>query len=91
MDINDHRDHAEETANRAELETPEDDAVMDLADRIEPALENADRDGLTPSAAARRVGVPTGEARAALAWMVAHRFAHTTGNGAWARYHAGRA
>lgn len=61
-----------------------------LADRIEAALENADGDGLTPSAVARLVRTDRGAAARVLGWMVANRYAHTTGNGAWRRYRAGR-
>lgn len=62
----------------------------EVADRIEAALERTP-EGLTPSAAARAARTDYATALAALQYMVAHLYAHTSGNGAWTRYHAGRA
>lgn len=66
------------------------DVDYDLADAVEAALEAAGQDGLTPSAAARKTGTTTDAARGVLQWMASNRYAHTSGNGAWTRYHAGR-
>lgn len=66
------------------------DEHYELADRLELALEAADARGLTPSVSARKAGTDTLTARHVLDWMVEHKYAHTTGNGAWTRYHAGR-
>jgi hypothetical protein len=40
----------------------------------------------TPSRIARKAGITTTEAYAALAWLVEHRMAVTSGNGAWTKY-----
>lgn len=66
------------------------DEQYDLADRIELVLEAAPAAGLTPSAVARRVRTTTAQAALVLAWLTECRYAHTSGNGAWRRYHAGR-
>ena len=65
------------------------DDEYQIADRIELALEGEPA-GLTPSKAARKARTTTGTAARVLAWMVRERYAHTSGNGAWTRYHAGR-
>lgn len=77
--------------------TPRPEITCDLTDdefaavdRIVATLEAADREGLTPSKVARAAKITTSTARRLLAWMVADQYAHTTGNGAWRRYHAGR-
>ena len=67
------------------------DAECEIADRLETALEAAGQDGLTPSAAGRQAKVSTDEARRILQVMVTSQYAHTSGNGAWTRYYAGRA
>lgn len=67
-----------------------DDAGYALADRLEAVLEQA-ADGVTPSAAARKAATTTNEVRVVLDWMVRNQYAHTSGNGAWTRYYAGRA
>jgi hypothetical protein len=66
------------------------DEQYQLADRLELALEAAPPAGLTPSAAARKVGTDTVSARHVLDYLVRHRYAHTSGNGAWTHYHHGR-
>ena len=67
------------------------DAQYEIADKIEIALEAADARGLTPSALARKVKIPTAQIYAVLNWMVNGRYIHTSGNRSWTRYHAGRA
>lgn len=67
------------------------DEQYEIADRIEQALETAGREGLTPSRAARKARTTYDQARAVLAYLVANRYVHTSGNGAWTRFHAGRA
>lgn len=59
----------------------------ELADALAPVLETAGPAGLTPSAAARKAHLTTGDALAGLEWMAANDFAVTTGNGAHTRYH----
>jgi hypothetical protein len=78
---------------RAALADPYDGAdwAWDLAERITLALEGADARGLTRSLAGRLAGCGTVEAGVVLDHLVATREAHTSGNGAWTRYHAGRA
>jgi hypothetical protein len=66
------------------------DEQYELADRIEAALEAAGPDGLTPSRIARKAHADYHETCDVLFWMVAHQYAHTSGNGAWTHYHAGR-
>jgi hypothetical protein len=66
------------------------DTEFDTIDRIEDLLEAAGPSGLTPSLVGRNAGISTDDARRLLQWMVAGRYAHTSGNGAWTRYHAGR-
>jgi hypothetical protein len=61
----------------------------ELAGAIERVLESAP-EGLTPSEVARKVRATYDATRPVLGWMVRHRFAHTSGNGARKRYHAGR-
>jgi len=78
----------ESIAYRDSLMTDED---YDTADRIELVLEASERGGMTPSQVGRKVKASTSTTRRILDWMVARQFAHTTGNGAWAHYHAGRA
>lgn len=67
------------------------DQQFEIADRIDLALESAGRDGLTPSLAARKARATTAEASVILRWLVSQQMAHTSGNGAWTRYHKGRA
>lgn len=67
------------------------DEQYELADRLEPALEAAGADGLTPSGAGKKTGVTTSEAKTVLDWMVGHQYAHTDGRGAWSHYYTGRA
>jgi hypothetical protein len=62
-----------------------------VADRLRDALEAAGPAGLTPSQAGRKTGTTTTVAYEVLRWMVDNHYAHTTGNGAWTHYHAGRA
>jgi len=62
----------------------------EIADNIEAALDEADTSGLTASVAARKASTDTITARRILDWLVASQFAHTSGNGNWTRYHAGR-
>lgn len=62
-----------------ETEAPE------LADRLAPVL-TANPAGLTPSAAARKAKMTTGEASQGLRWMAANDFCRTTGTGAWTKY-----
>jgi hypothetical protein len=67
------------------------DTDYNLADQIEAVLEAGPAAGLTPSAVAAKVtGTSTDEARDILRWLVEHGYAHTSGNGAWTHYHAGR-
>lgn len=66
------------------------DAEWILADRIGDALEAAGADGLTPSKAARKAGTDTLTAGRVLRYLVRHSEAHTSGNGCWTHYHAGR-
>ena len=67
------------------------DYEWDLLDRLTAALEAAPDRGLTQSVAGRQVGASTDDAKRLLGWLVAQQNAHTSGNGAWTRYHAGRA
>lgn len=67
------------------------EAQWAVADRVEAVLEAADRSGMTISMVARKVRCDYLDARAVLAYLDRHQYAHTTGNGAWSRYHAGRA
>ena len=75
-----------------QLRTDDDLSIADyaLADLLEVALEAANADGLTPSVAARKVRSDRDTTARVLAWMVANQYAHSTGNGAWRHYHAGR-
>lgn len=67
------------------------DEQYEIADKIERILEGpAGKDGLPPSGVARRAKVTYDQAWTVLTWMVRHQYAHTSGNGAWTRYHAGR-
>ncbi len=52
----------------------------DVADRVEEALEQAGRRGITPPAAARRARCTTAEAGAVLARLVAHQHATAAGS-----------
>lgn len=74
--------------------SPDPDGLTDeeyaTVDRVEAVLDAAGPDGLTPSATARRAGISATDAGRLLRWMCAGRFAHTSGNGAWTRYHPGR-
>lgn len=63
----------------------------EIADSVEDALKAAGRDGLTPSLTARKVRASYSDAIAVLRYLVRHHYAHTSGNGARTRYHAGRA
>jgi hypothetical protein len=74
----------------ATMTTQLDDREYDIADRIEAALEAADSKGLTPSVAARKAKTDTRTAGRILDYLVDHAYAHTSGNGAWKHYHAGR-
>lgn len=65
------------------------DALDDVADRIEAALEQAGRRGLTPTAAARAVKVDTATAHQVLQWMAAKQFAHTDRRRSWSHFYAG--
>jgi response regulator of citrate/malate metabolism len=67
------------------------DDDFEIADRIEAALDTAGPEGLTPSRAARKAKTDTVTARRVLEYLVDHAYAHTTGNGCWAHYHAGSA
>lgn len=64
--------------------------TWDLMDRLEAAVDAGDARGVTPSMAARKAHTDTVSARRLLEWMAAHRYVHTTGNGAWTRYYPGR-
>lgn len=66
------------------------DHEYEIADRIEDALKAADGNGLTPSTAARKAKTDLHTARRVLDYLVDHAYAHTSGNGAWTHYHAGR-
>lgn len=61
-----------------------------LTDDLLAALEGADARGLVPSVAALRARCTQADARRLLEWLVAHRLAHSTGNGRLTRYYAGR-
>ena len=60
-------------------------------DRLVEVLEAAPDRGVTPSRAGVALGVPPADAKRLLGWLVGQQNAHTSGNGAWTRYHAGRA
>lgn len=75
------------TATTAAELTDEQDAI---AGQLEAVLEAADGKGLTISAAARKARTDYDTARTLLALLVEGRMAHTSGNGAWTHYHAGR-
>jgi DNA-binding IclR family transcriptional regulator len=67
------------------------DDQYELADAIERVLEPAPAGGMTPSAIARKARATTSATATVLGWLVEHRYAHTSGNGAWRHYHWGRA
>lgn len=64
------------------------DPIWDRADTITEVLQAADAKGLTPSVTARKAKMTYREAADTLTFMVDHKFARTSGNGAWTRYHA---
>jgi len=66
------------------------DDEFEIADRLEDALEGAASTGMTPSVAARKAHTDTVTARRILDYLVRNQYAHTSGNGAWTRYHARR-
>lgn len=66
------------------------DEQYELADRVEVALRAADKGGMTPSAIAKKTRADYFKVTTVLAWMVAHQYVHTSGNGARTHYHAGR-
>jgi hypothetical protein len=66
------------------------DEQYEAADVLNEALEQADQAGLTISAAARKARITYDTAAVVLAWMVTEQYIHTSGNGAWRHYHAGR-
>jgi hypothetical protein len=61
-----------------------------LADRIIEVVEVANSDGYTPSVIARKAKAEYRQVREVLDWLVEYRYVHTSGNGAWTHYHAGR-
>jgi hypothetical protein len=67
------------------------DEEYEIVDRISLALEAAGPAGLTPSRAARKARTDTLSAGRLLQWLVRGLYAHTSGNGCWTHYHAGRA
>lgn len=67
------------------------DAEFEIADALDLALADAGPEGLTPSRAARKARTDTRTAERLLRWLVADLSAHTSGNGCWTHYHAGRA
>lgn len=67
-----------------------DEIDYELCDRIIEALEAAGPEGLTTSQVRRKTKATTSAAMKALDWMVAQQYIHTSGNGAWTHYHAGR-
>jgi len=67
------------------------DVQWALMDQVRDALEAGPDEGLTPSGVARKVKATTDEVRPLLDYMVEHQVAYTAGNGAWRRFHAGRA
>lgn len=77
-----------QTSTKAALELA--DEQFDLADKIEAILERATTAGMTPSLIARRARAEYQDAKRVLTYLVEHKYAHTSGNGAWIRYHAGR-
>jgi hypothetical protein len=56
---------------------PADADIAYLAEQIEGALEQAGRRGMSPAAAARRVGCTAADARLALTWLTGQQYAHT--------------
>ena len=70
---------------------PLEEDEYDVVDRLELALEAAGPAGLTPSQAARKARTDTLTAQRLLVWLVRNLSAHTSGNGAWTHFHAGRA
>ena len=65
-----------------------DEAFEAIIDAVADALE-AMRDA-TISRLARKARVDYLDARDAVNWLVAHSYAHTSGNGCWTHYHPGR-
>ncbi len=61
----------------------------DVADRVEAALEQAGRRGITPPTAARRARCTTAEAAAVLAGLVAHQHATAAGSHLFPRQRRG--
>jgi hypothetical protein len=71
-----------------DLSTELPDHLYDAADVIDAKLQA--KGDLTPSKAARYAKVTSHEAWEILRYLVAHGYAHTSGNGAWTHFHPGR-
>lgn len=66
------------------------DEVIDLADRIEAAIERSGSRGISPARAARSARCTTADARTAIAYLVGYQHAHLPGR-SWRHVRSGRA